>query len=41
MILHPPHLLPDTLMPIPSLEGLGPEIVEQTAIPLEECRIVG
>jgi hypothetical protein len=39
--LHPPHLLPDTLMPIPSLEGFGLEIVEQVAIPVQECGRVG
>jgi hypothetical protein len=27
-------------MPIPSLDGFGPEIVEH-AIPLEECRRIG
>jgi len=28
-------------MHIPALEGFGLEIVEQVAIPLEECRCVG
>ena len=42
MILRPPHrLLSNTPMHIPALEGFGLEIVEQAAIPVEECRRVG
>jgi 3,4-dihydroxy 2-butanone 4-phosphate synthase / GTP cyclohydrolase II len=35
------RLLSNTPMHIPALEGFGLEIVEQVAIPVEECSHVG
>jgi 3,4-dihydroxy 2-butanone 4-phosphate synthase/GTP cyclohydrolase II len=35
------RLLSNTPMHIPALEGFGLEIVEQVAIPVEECSHIG
>jgi 3,4-dihydroxy 2-butanone 4-phosphate synthase/GTP cyclohydrolase II len=39
--IHRIRLLSNTPMHIPALEGFGLEIVEQVAIPVEECSRVG
>ncbi|HMD75866.1 MAG TPA: hypothetical protein VKG86_00690 [Terracidiphilus sp.] len=41
MIPRPLRRLSNTPMHIPALEGFGLEIVEQMAIPLEECSRMG
>jgi 3,4-dihydroxy 2-butanone 4-phosphate synthase/GTP cyclohydrolase II len=41
MGIHRIGLLSNTPMHIPALEGFGLEIVEQVAIPVEECGRVG